>query len=268
MTTDLHIDIRTAAGAAREAVESLTPTERATALAHALELERNALAEERDSLRARLADLEAAMGRPKRTRAPRQPSESITTSDLRTLALSALDQPRTVDEVAKAVRVSRGLATEALDDLVTDGRARKVRAGRGWRFERTAADAKEDGRGLRIAATAAERRRIMSEESNGEYDLEDVYDEQIAPLMTRIIAICKEHKMPMVATFQYQVIDDGAVDPDPHWCTTVLQWADRGLAGKAKDAANAVNPNRRPPAMVLKTLDASGAVTAVEVVMP
>lgn len=138
MTTDLHIDIRTAAGAAREAVESLAPTERVTALAHALELERNALAAERDSLRARLADLDAAMGKPKRQRAPRQPSSgSISSTDLRTLALAALDQPRTVDEVAKAVVAPRGRASEALDDLVTDGRARKVRAGRGWRFERT-----------------------------------------------------------------------------------------------------------------------------------
>lgn len=139
--TDLHIDIRTAAGAAREAVESLDPTERVTALAHALELERNALAEERDSLRARLADLDAAMGKPKRTRAPRQPKgERIAPADVRTVALSALDQPRTVDEVAQAVHVTRGQATEALADLVTDGRARKIRAGRGWRFERTAAD--------------------------------------------------------------------------------------------------------------------------------
>lgn len=143
MTTDLHIDIRTAAGAAREAVENLTPSERVTALAHALELERNALAEERDSLRARLADLEAAMGKPKRTRTPRQPKgEKIAPADVRTLALSALDQPRTVDEVAQAVHVTRGQATEALADLVTDGRARKVRAGRGWRFERTADEAK------------------------------------------------------------------------------------------------------------------------------
>ena len=139
--TDLHIDIRTAAGAAREAVENLTPSERVTALAHALDLERNALAEERDSLRARLADLEAAMGKPKRTRAPRQPKgEKIAPADVRTMALDALDQPRTVDEVAQAVHVTRGQATEALADLVTDGRARKVRAGRGWRFERTAAD--------------------------------------------------------------------------------------------------------------------------------
>jgi len=143
VTTDLHIDIRTAAGAAREAVESLTPSERVTALAHALELERNALAEERDSLRARLADLEAAMGKPKRTRAPRQPKgEKIAPADVRTMALDALDQPRTVDEVAQAVHVTRGQATEALADLVTDGRARKVRAGRGWRFERTQDEAK------------------------------------------------------------------------------------------------------------------------------
>lgn len=141
MTTDLHIDIRTAAGAAREAVESLAaPSDRVAALKHALDLERNSLAEERDSLRARLADLEAAMGKQKRTRAQRQPKgEKIAPADVRTMAFSALDHPRTVDEVAQAVHVKRGQATEALADLVTDGRARKVRAGRGWRFERTPA---------------------------------------------------------------------------------------------------------------------------------
>jgi hypothetical protein len=32
---------------------------------------------------------------------------------------------------------------------------------------------------------------------------EDIYDEQISPLMTKIIAICKEHQIPMVAQFQY-----------------------------------------------------------------
>lgn len=34
-------------------------------------------------------------------------------------------------------------------------------------------------------------------------DNESVYDEQIAPLMTQIIGICKKHKMPMMASFQY-----------------------------------------------------------------
>jgi len=108
----------------------------------------------------------------------------------------------------------------------------------------------------------------MSEEKTNEYDLEEVYDERISPLMSEIIAICKEHKMPMVATFQYAVLDDGSETPGPNWCTTVLQWADRGLQGKAADAAAAVNPKKRGPMMVLKTLDADGAVTGVEVVLP
>lgn len=36
------------------------------------------------------------------------------------------------------------------------------------------------------------------------FDLESVYDEQIAPLMTNIIEICKTNKMPMMAAFMYQ----------------------------------------------------------------
>lgn len=30
---------------------------------------------------------------------------------------------------------------------------------------------------------------------------EEIYDSKISPLMTQIIAICKEHKMPMIACF-------------------------------------------------------------------
>lgn len=33
-------------------------------------------------------------------------------------------------------------------------------------------------------------------------DSEAVYDEHIAPLMTKIIALCKEHRIPFVASFQ------------------------------------------------------------------
>lgn len=33
---------------------------------------------------------------------------------------------------------------------------------------------------------------------------EKVYDEKISPLMKQIIAICKEHKIPMIATFIYE----------------------------------------------------------------
>jgi hypothetical protein len=34
-------------------------------------------------------------------------------------------------------------------------------------------------------------------------DNEKVYDEQIAPLMERIIAVCEEHGLPMIAEFEY-----------------------------------------------------------------
>lgn len=35
-------------------------------------------------------------------------------------------------------------------------------------------------------------------------DNEEIYDEQIAPLMTKIIEICRKNKIPMIATFNYQ----------------------------------------------------------------
>lgn len=42
-----------------------------------------------------------------------------------------------------------------------------------------------------------------------DYDLEAVYDEQIEPLMAQILAICKQHRMPMFASFAYQGTADG-----------------------------------------------------------
>lgn len=37
-----------------------------------------------------------------------------------------------------------------------------------------------------------------------EYDKEEIYDAQIAPLMEQIIAICSEHQIPMLASFAYK----------------------------------------------------------------
>jgi hypothetical protein len=55
-------------------------------------------------------------------------------------------------------------------------------------------------------------------------DLEPVYDAEIAPLMTRIIEICKQHDLPMFCSFQ---LSDG--DPEAHeagreplFCTTYI----------------------------------------------
>lgn len=36
-----------------------------------------------------------------------------------------------------------------------------------------------------------------------EYDLEAVYDAEIAPLMAQIIDICRQNDIPMVASFAY-----------------------------------------------------------------
>ena len=40
-------------------------------------------------------------------------------------------------------------------------------------------------------------------QSPSPFDLESVYDRDVAPLMAKIIAICQAHKMPMIASFCY-----------------------------------------------------------------
>ncbi|MGU7780497.1 hypothetical protein [Burkholderia sp. PU8-34] len=47
---------------------------------------------------------------------------------------------------------------------------------------------------------------------------ERIYDEQISPLMTQIIAICKEHKIPILASF----FTPGDDDPELAVTTALL----------------------------------------------
>lgn len=49
--------------------------------------------------------------------------------------------------------------------------------------------------------------------STEQFDLEEIYDEHIAPLMEQIIAICAKHKLPIAATFEYATDD---------FCTTTM----------------------------------------------
>lgn len=49
------------------------------------------------------------------------------------------------------------------------------------------------------------------------FDEEEIYDERIAPLMTRIIDICKDSNIPFFATFIYGNSADGT-----EHCTTKL----------------------------------------------
>lgn len=43
-------------------------------------------------------------------------------------------------------------------------------------------------------------------------DKEKIYDDVLSPLMAQVIAVCKDHDIPMFATFQYS--DDG-------FCTSI-----------------------------------------------
>ncbi len=45
-----------------------------------------------------------------------------------------------------------------------------------------------------------------------EFDLEQAYDEQIAPLMARIIEICKQNKIPMAAEFLVRISQNDEED--------------------------------------------------------
>ncbi|ECR4900789.1 hypothetical protein KCI04_002478 [Salmonella enterica] len=50
------------------------------------------------------------------------------------------------------------------------------------------------------------------------YDLENVYDKQISPLMQQIISICKENKMPMLCSFAFENNENRG----PGTCDTIL----------------------------------------------
>ena len=50
---------------------------------------------------------------------------------------------------------------------------------------------------------------------------EAAYDDLVSPLMAQIIALCKEHKINMAATFALGPAADSE-NGDPLYCTTVL----------------------------------------------
>lgn len=62
------------------------------------------------------------------------------------------------------------------------------------------------------------------------YNLESVYDEKISPLMRQIIDICKEHNMPMVASFAYENSEENGIG----CCTTNLTFEGRHIKAFAE----------------------------------
>lgn len=74
------------------------------------------------------------------------------------------------------------------------------------------------------------------------FDLEDVYDSEIAPLMTKIIDICKAHKLPMFATFLY--MNDPDESGGDSACTTNLMFEERPIPEKLLNLARSLRPQR------------------------
>ena len=71
---------------------------------------------------------------------------------------------------------------------------------------------------------------------------EDIYDEQISPLMVQIISICKEHDIPLVADFQIDN-DRSTVDPnDTFHCTTLL--VPKDASPKTHELKRAASPQQ------------------------
>jgi hypothetical protein len=88
-------------------------------------------------------------------------------------------------------------------------------------------------------------------------DNEAVYDNEIAPLMQRIIDICKRHEIPMAATFEYA--------PDL-FCSTAIPFD--GQAEHMRDANQLLTSGiRNEPLFQITTTKADGSKT-IEVIVP
>ena len=56
------------------------------------------------------------------------------------------------------------------------------------------------------------------------FDKEEIYDNEIAPLMKQIIEICQKNQIPMLATFAYHNTEEEGVG----LCTTLLNGMPQG----------------------------------------
>lgn len=81
-------------------------------------------------------------------------------------------------------------------------------------------------------------------------DNEDIYDEQISPLMERIIAICKKHEIPMIMSFEFA--------PE-EFVTTRLPF--KGETGKFAEALHIIRPEHRMSTSTIVVVDGDGKTT-------
>jgi len=85
-------------------------------------------------------------------------------------------------------------------------------------------------------------------------DNEEVYDERISPLMARIIEICTEHGIPMLATFEYAPGD---------LCTSRIPVDDESSV--FAEAMRVIRPPSAPP-MTFRVVHGDGSQTVTTVI--
>jgi hypothetical protein len=94
------------------------------------------------------------------------------------------------------------------------------------------------------------------------FDLEEVYDEEIFPLMAKIIEVCKRHEMPFVASFQYAT----GGDEEYGHCSSALLPCSRPIAPELEAAYAAIAP-KKSRGLNITTRDAKGQIVSMETII-
>jgi len=81
---------------------------------------------------------------------------------------------------------------------------------------------------------------------------EAAYDEHLSPLMSQVIALCKEHKIPLLACFDLAGEDDEQEGAETLRCTTCLSGPDWLLHETFEKALVVIRPP--PPSFMAFTI--------------
>jgi hypothetical protein len=90
---------------------------------------------------------------------------------------------------------------------------------------------------------------------------EEIYDQEIAPLMAKIIDVCRANKIPLLAQFHIPTPEDENLA-----CTTALLEADFNPPAHLLQALKVVHPPERSPLMVT-TRDAAGNIVRMDAIL-
>jgi len=89
---------------------------------------------------------------------------------------------------------------------------------------------------------------------------ENVYDEQISPLVRQIIDICREHEIALLLSAQLEDEDEREL-----FCTTILAGTDEVSCEKFVQALNVIRQPSRP-VMHMTTTHGDGSQTLAAII--